>query len=142
MSFTHKTIWVQLLTVLAWYSIYLFVVLGRAGEVPLVEVAYVTPALITIGGSIVVSIVASIGLGIAQGCAEPLEVRPDERDRTIERFGDRIGNHVFAVLGLGPLGLAMADVDSFWIANAMLLAYVIGSLTSLSMKLVGYHRGI
>jgi hypothetical protein len=49
---------------------------------------------------------------------------------------------VLGVLTVGPLGLAMAEADHFWIANAIYLAAAFANVVSTSVKLVAYRRGL
>jgi hypothetical protein len=40
-----------------------------------------------------------------------------------------------------PFGLALADVDQFWIANAIYAGLVLSSCVSSVLKLIAYRRG-
>jgi hypothetical protein len=139
MSYSEKGAWVQLVVSIGAYAAYLAVVLGRAGSVPLAEVAYVTPMLwavgIGIGGSIVGRILVEI--------ARPSEsTKNDVRDKDINRSGEYVGGMVLGYAMVGPFALALAQADHFWITNAMYAAFFLGSLVSTSLKLVAYRRGI
>ena len=65
MSYEERNIWVSVVVSALAYTAYVVVVLNRARDMPLTEVAYVGPLLWSIGGAIVVSILASIGVGLA-----------------------------------------------------------------------------
>ena len=52
------------------------------------------------------------------------------RDKEIDRLGERVGSSFVVIGGLGALVLAMLDVDCFWIANAMYLAFVLSARVS------------
>jgi hypothetical protein len=67
--------------------------------------------------------------------------RKDERDRQIHRIGEFVGFHVMSLAALAPLLLAMAEVDYFWIANALYLAFCLAALGSAVAKIVAYRRG-
>ncbi len=54
--------------------------------------------------------------------------RRDERDAGIDRFGGYVGGIVLGVGALLPLGLAMAEREPFWIANALYAALVLSVL--------------
>ena len=41
-----------------------------------------------------------------------------------------------------PFVLTLAEVDWFWIANAMYLAFVTAAVVGAAVKLVAYRRGI
>ena len=42
---------------------------------------------------------------------------------------------------LGALGLALAEVDHFWIANAIYTTFILAALTTSAVKIVAYRRG-
>lgn len=137
MTFVEKSTWAQAFSMLGCYGIYVAVVLGRMDGVPLSTVAYAIPVLAMIGAAIVLSILVSIAVAVVtqdKGTS-------DERDTTIGRAGERIGHVAFSLGALFPLGLAMLNVEQFWIANALLLAYFLSSMASISVKLFIYRRG-
>ena len=137
MSFQEKLTWIQMVTIAGVYSVYAVVIAGRVHDAPVGEVAYATAMLVTIGASIVISIVASIAIAIAtRDCGQS-----DERDFNIGRYGDYYGNQVFAISALVPLALTMADYPHFWIANALFLAYFVGSMVGAVVKVFAYRRG-
>ena len=41
-----------------------------------------------------------------------------------------------------PLLLTMAEVDYFWIANSLYLAFIIAAVVGAVVKLVAYRRGL
>ena len=63
------------------------------------------------------------------------------RDKEINRRGEYVGFYVMSVAAIVPLGLAMAKIDQFWIANALYLAFVLAALASSVVKIVAYRRG-
>jgi hypothetical protein len=94
----------------------------------------------TIAIAIALSIVGRIAVAAA---AKPSEAdKSDARDKEINRFGEYVGGVVLAVSMLLPFGLAMAEVDHFWIANAMYAAFVLSALVSSPIKLIAYRRGL
>ena len=139
MSFEEKGNWVYLLVSVVTYVAYLSVILGRAQDVPVTDVPYISTMLWTIGIAIALSIVGNIGVAISK----PSEAdKSDVRDKDINRFGEYVGGIVLAVGMLAPFGLALAESDYFWIANAMYLAFVLSALTSSVVKVVAYRRGL
>ena len=88
---------------------------------------------------VAVAIVANIVAGMLSRREEV--DRKDERDRQIHRIGEYVGFHVMSIAALGPLLLAMAEVDYFWIANALYLAFCLAALGSAATKIVAYRRG-
>jgi hypothetical protein len=117
--------------------------------VPTPEIAYQRPLLIAIGASVVLTIFGAIGAAI--GTAISAEItgngsvddvdRKDERDVLINRRGELIGCYVSSFGMLGVLALTMLEYDYFWIANALYLALMVGSLVGSTVKLVAYRRG-
>jgi cell division protein FtsW (lipid II flippase) len=138
MSFEEKNTWVFALVTVGAYAAYLATILGRAQETPLAEVSYVGPMLWTIGAAIAAAIVGRILTAIVW----PKEAdKADQRDREINRFGEYIGQSFVVIGGVAALGLSMAEVDHFWIANAVYLAFVLSALLGSTAKLVAYRRG-
>ncbi|WP_326586172.1 hypothetical protein [Streptomyces sp. NBC_01294] len=65
----------------------------------------------------------------------------DQRDREIHHFGEYIGQSFVVIGGVAGLVLAMAEVDQFWIANAIYLAFVLSALLGSAAKIVAYRLG-
>jgi hypothetical protein len=139
MSYEEKGAWVYLTVVLGAYAAYVAVILGRAGGVPLTEVAYVAPMLWLIGISIVLNIVGRVVVETARPSGS---TKSDVRDKDINRLGGYVGGMVLAVAMAVPFGLAMARASQFWIANAMYAAFVAFALASTLVRIVAYRRGV
>ena len=114
MSYEERNIWVSGVVSVLAYTAYVVVVLNRARDVPLTEVAYVAPLLWSIGGAIVVSILASIGVGLANRRDGHMT---DQRDKEINRLGERTGQSFVVIGALSAMVLALVEADWFWIAN-------------------------
>ncbi len=138
MAFEEKNTWIYAFVTASSFAIYLVVVLGRARVAPLHEVAYVAPMLWSIGGGIVATIVGRIAVGLAwpEDCD-----RKDERDREIHRFGEYVGQSFLCIGGVAALVLSMAEVDHFWISNAIYLGCVLSALLGSAAKIFAYRRG-
>ncbi len=141
MSFEEKHRWVYLGVTAVTYLAYLAIVLWRAQGTPIAEVPYAWPMIGAIGVTIVATIVGSILAAIAAFRAGERRFEPDERDASIHRYGEVIGYAAYSVGILGALLLTMAEVEHFWIGNAIYLAFVLAALISTVMKLVAYRRG-
>lgn len=138
MAFEEKGAWGMLVVTVGAVAIYAAVILGRAGPTPLADVTYVPAMLWTIGGSIVAAILLRIGAAIATpGDADKM----DQRDREINRFGDYVGQSFVVIGGLLALVLSMAEVDHFWIANAIYVTFALSSVLGSVTKIVAYRRG-
>ena len=138
MSFEEKGTWAYTIVVLIVSGVYFASVLGQVGEIPVSEIEYVRPMITAIIATIIATIVAYIMVAISA----PSEAdKKDERDKNINRFGQSVGYSVLGLLNLLPLGLAMAEFEQFWIANAIFLVGVAaGTMTSI-VKITAYRRG-
>jgi hypothetical protein len=138
MSFEEKGTWLYAVIGSVLPVVYFATVLGQLPRVAVEAIDYQGQLLWVVGAAIVLSIVGMIGIGILS----PNDAgKADQRDKEINRFGEYIGGIVLAVGMIVPFGLAMAEAQHFWIANAMYLAFVVGTLTGTAVKLVAYRRG-
>jgi hypothetical protein len=65
----------------------------------------------------------------------------DERDRLIALRGERVGGYVLAVGVFVGLVLAMAELPPFFIAHALLLAWVLAEIVAGATRITLYRRG-
>jgi hypothetical protein len=65
----------------------------------------------------------------------------DERDRLITLRAERLGGYVLAVGVCAGVVLAMLELRQFYIAHALLLAWVLAELADNVAKVVLYRRG-
>ena len=136
MAFLEKSNWVVLVVGVPTLLVYLFVVVPQVLGQPIAEVAWVEPMIATI----VVFVVANILGNVVAAASNPREAdKSDERDREIDRFGERVGNWLIIAGSIAALVLAMARVDHFWIANAIFLGGLAGALLSSVTKIAAYH---
>ena len=138
MSFEEKGTWAYTIVVLVVSGVYFASVLSQVGDTPVNEIAYVRPMITAIIATIVATIVGYIAVAISA----PSEAdKKDQRDKDINRYGQSVGYSVLGLLNLLPLGLAMAEFEPFWIANAIFLVGVVaGTITSI-VKIIAYRRG-
>lgn len=138
MSFEEKSAWIMGVVAVGSYGIYLALILGMAGSMPLVDAPYVAPLLWTVGASIA----ASIALHALFGILSPRDAgKKDQRDREIYRFGEYIGQSFVVIGGVAALLMAMTEADHFWIANVIYLAFVLSAVLGSIAKIVAYRRG-
>ncbi|MFI9455063.1 hypothetical protein [Amycolatopsis sp. NPDC052450] len=138
MALEEKRAWIMAVVTVFAYAAYLIVVFGRASSGAVVDVPYVAPLLWTVGAAIVASIV----LHIAAAIASPRDAgRKDQRDREIGRFGEHVGQSFVVIGGVAALVMAMAELDHFWIANSVYLAFVLSSLLGSIAKIAAYRWG-
>jgi hypothetical protein len=137
-SYEEKGQVVYLGVTISAYAVYLLLVLPQLNTTPLREIDY-QPILVA---TVVVAIVASIIGRILIEVVRPSDTTSEDvRDRDIGRLGEyRAG----LVLGIGmvvPFLMALAEVDWFWIANAMYLVFVTQAIVGAVIKLIAYRRG-
>lgn len=121
------------------YVTYVAIILASARTVPLTEVPYATTLLWTVGGAIVAGIVLAIAITIAW----PDQIgKKDQRDREIHRYGEYTGQWCLVAGGVAGLAMAMAEVDHFYIANVLYLAFVLSSILGSVLKIIAYRRGL
>ena len=149
MPFEEKLSWVNAAVMAIVPVAYFVIMLGRLGDASAADISYQWPLLIAIGASIVLTIVGSILAGIGTGISAELRGRSasaeidrkDERDKQISRHGDLIGFSVSSFGMVGVLALTMLEYEYFWIASALYLSFVVGTLVGSVVKIVSYHRG-
>lgn len=139
MSYEEKGAWVYLVVVVVTFTGYVAVIVARADGGPLAEVAYVAPLLWSLGISIGLSVLGRIAVEIAR----PSDMlQADVRDKEITRSGDYVTGVVIGFGVLLPLGLALAEQDHFWIANAIYGVSALGAVVGTVVRLVAYRRGL
>jgi len=149
MPFEEKVTWVSLVVAVVVPAAYFAIMLGRLGDVSAADISYQWPLLIAIGASVVLTIVGSILAGIGSGISAELHGRSaagdidrkDERDKQISRHGDLIGFSVSSAGMVGVLALTMLEYEYFWIASALYLSFVVGTLVGSVVKIAAYRRG-
>lgn len=139
MSYEQKGVGVYLTVALATFVGYWAVLLGRTDGAALTEVRYVPTLLWTIGISIVGRVLVQVLVEVARPSDS---YRVDARDREVVRHGEHVGGIVLAATMVGPFVLALLEADHFWIANAMYAAFVLHAVTSSTVKLIAYRRGV
>ncbi|MET9699793.1 hypothetical protein ABZY31_23110 [Streptomyces sp. NPDC006529] len=138
MSFEEKRAWTTGLVAVAAYAVYVALVLGRAGGGSPVGVAYAPLMLWSIGGAIGTTIAVNIAVGIGSPGSGR---RTDQRDREIGRFGQHVGQWFLVLGGVTALLMAMAELDYFWIANVVYLAFVLSAVLGSTARIAAYRWG-
>ena len=142
MASEERSSWVMVVVSIAAYVIYLSLIFAGGASLPLAPADYGWQVLWTIVGAIVVAVVAEIGLAIADGVRGLKTGRRDERDRRIEQLGEYTGQAFLVIGGVTVLILAILEVDQFWIANAIYLAFVLSSVLGSITKIALYRGGL
>lgn len=138
MSFQEKSAWVMLTLVVLVYGWYFATVLGEVPSAAVAEIPYRGAMLATV--LVLVALAAVTHVIIAM--ASPADAdKSDERDLSINRYGEYVGGYVLGAGALVALGLAMFEVEHFWIANAILAGLVLSEIVSGATKVFLYRRG-
>ena len=136
MAFLEKSNWVVLLVAVPTLVFYAAMVAPQLAGKPIAEVSWVQPMIVAIVGFVVANIAGNVVAAITN----PAEAdKHDQRDAEIDRFGERIGYWLIAAGAVAALVLAMADAEHFWIANAIFLGGMAGSVLSSIAKIAAYH---
>jgi uncharacterized membrane protein YozB (DUF420 family) len=139
MSSEERRAWIMLVVTVGSYATYLTIILRRMSHTPIAEVPYVSTLLWTIGLAIVSTIVLSILVSIV--VARGVEQK-DQRDKEINRFGEYVGQSFVIIGAVAALLMAMAELDYFWIANAIYLGFVLSSILGSVAKVASYRWGL
>jgi hypothetical protein len=136
MTFQEKTNWVALVVALPTLLVYAAVIVPQLLSKPLAEVSWVQPLLLAIVAFVVANVLGNVAIAVSN----PREAdASDERDQAIDRFGERFGNWLIVAGAIAGLVLAMAMTHQFWIANAIVLGFLAGSIVSALAKIAGYR---
>ena len=149
MPFEEKMTWVSLVVAIAVPIWYVATMLGKLQTTAAADINFQTPLIIAIVASVVLMVVGAIVMSVATSVTavargrkpEDDIDRKDERDKTIGRHGDLIGFYVSSVGMVGVLALTMLKYEYFWIASALYLSFVVGTVVGSVVKIASYHRG-
>ena len=143
MVYEERNTWAGLIVTVIALVVYVVVTLQAAAGRALTEVDWLPIMLWTIGGGIVGSILLSIVWGMAVARRDPDGVgRSDQRDRDIERAGDRVGQAFLVIGGLGAIALCAIEADWFWIANTVYFGFALSALVGGTARVIMYRRGL
>jgi hypothetical protein len=136
MAFLEKSQWVVLVVAAATLATYGTWTLTQMLSKPVAEIDWVQPMIY----SIVAFVVANVVGNVIAAATNPKEAdKSDQRDKEIDRFGERIGNYVLIAGSIAALILAMAAADRFWIGNAIYFAGILAAVGSSVTKIAAYH---
>ena len=138
MSYEEKGVWVYILAVAATASVYAFTIAGKLSSQSVDEVDFASTLLWSIGISIGLNIVLRI---LVEIFTPSDSYKVDARDKAISRRGGYVNGMIIAIGMAGPLLLAIADFDNFWVANAIYAVFIIAAITSSVVQGVTYRRG-
>jgi len=139
MSYEEKGTWVYLVTSAGAYVVYLVIILGRMQSTPVAEISYGWVLLWTTLAS---SVASTVGRTLVETASPSDSRRKDVRDKEIFRFGEYASRWFIVAGAAAGFFLALAQVDYFWIANAIYLGFVLWAVAGSAIKLVAYRRGL
>ncbi|WP_435747610.1 hypothetical protein [Microbacterium sp. PMB16] len=143
MVYEERNAWAGLILSPISLAVYIVLVLQQAAGGPLTDVDWFPLMLWVIGGSIVVTIIVTIGWGIIAGAKDPDGVgRSDIRDRDINRMGGRVEQAFLVIAGLGVIALCAVGADVFWIANTMYAGFAVSAIIGGVARVIAYRRGL
>jgi len=117
---------------------YFTLVLGAVARVPQREVGYTALLIVA---SVVLAVLAAVSHIVLALVFRAQANAFDERDRLVELRSERIAGYVIALGVFAGIGLAMVQVDRFWIAQVLIAALVLAEITDGIIKVVLYRRG-
>jgi NADH:ubiquinone oxidoreductase subunit 6 (subunit J) len=136
MTFREKSNWVVLVVAVPTLLVYAALVVPQVLGEQLGEVSWVQPMILAIVGFVVANILGNV----VAAASNPREADvSDERDREIDRFGERVGSWLMIAGAIAGLALAMAMADQFWIANAIFLGGMAASIVGSVAKIAAYR---
>lgn len=139
MTHQEKRAWITLVVTAVTYCSYVAVVIGRAGGRSLPQVTYADALLWTVGGAILTSVVAEIGIGVVNPRASRVK---DVRDREIARLGEHTGQAFVVIGAVAAMAMAIAGWDRFWIANVIYLGFALSSVLGSATRIAAYRWGL
>lgn len=138
MAFQEKSSIVMTAALALVYGVYFVVIARWLATTTAADIVYQPLMIVAIVPLVIIAVVGHVVLAILNPKAANAN---DERDRLISLRGERVGGYVLAVGVFVGLVLAMADLGTFFIAHALLLAWVLAEITSGSTRIVLYRRG-
>ncbi len=136
MTFMEKSSWVVLVVALPTLLVYVALILPQVLGKPMAEISWVQPMAFAIVGFVVANVLGNVVAAVSN----PSEAdREDQRDREIGHYGARFGSWLVIAGSCSALVLAMTGADHFWIANALFLGGIAGSILSAVTKIAAYR---
>lgn len=138
MTFPQKSAVTTIAALLVAYGGYAAVLAAEVSDRDVREFAY-KPMMVV--ATIVLAVIMAVGHGVLAARTPRDAGTLDERDRWFALRASRLGGLVLAVGVFGSLVLAMAEAASFYVANALLLSWVLAEVANRATLLVLYGRG-
>lgn len=120
------------------YALYFVTIARWATSTPAAEIVYQPLMIVTVVLLVALVVIAHLVIAVTNPRTAELT---DERDRSISLRGTRVGAYVLATGVFFALCLAMVRADPFYIANTLLLWWVLAEVLSGVFKIALYRRG-
>jgi hypothetical protein len=137
MTFPEKSALTMTAILIVVFGGYFAIVLGVIAGSPERDLAYTG---LMVGVAVILTILATVSHVLLALVFRSQANAYDERDRLVELHSERIAGYVLAVGVCAGIGLAMAQVDAFWIAQVLIGALVAAEVLDGIVKLVLYRR--
>jgi Na+-transporting NADH:ubiquinone oxidoreductase subunit NqrE len=139
MTFEEKSTLTMTLLLLTVFGGYFALALGPVAASPSRQDAAFG---LVIGATVVLAILTTVShIVLALINRKQASARQDERGRLIALRSERLSGYILAVGMFAGIVLAMLQTETFWIAQALLGAWVLAEVSEGVAKLVLYQRG-
>lgn len=140
MTFQEKSALTMTGILVVVFGLYFALVLGPVAGAPAPAREFAFTALV-IQASVVVTILAATTHIVLAIIFRSQANAYDERDRLIDLRSTRVAAYILAAGVYAGIGLAVVQVERFWIAQALIAALVIAEITDGVIKVALYRRG-
>jgi hypothetical protein len=138
-TFIEKSTLATTLSLVVVFGAYFALVLGPVAASPDRQGAFTG---LLIAATVALTILAAVShIVLAVLFRTQANAGPNERDRLIALRSERLSGYILAVGMFAGVVLAMLETTAFWIAQALLAAWVIAEVTEGTSKLIQYRRG-
>ena len=137
MTFPEKSALTMTAILVVVFGGYFAIVLGVIADSPDRDLAYTG---LMVGVAIILTILATVSHVLLALVFRSQANAYDERDRLVVLRSERIAGYVLSLGVCAGIGLAMAQVDAFWIAQVLIGALVAAEVLDGIVKLVLYRR--
>ena len=136
-SFEEKSVWIQLIAMLAVLGGYGFVASQMLSRGVTALPAYVAVFVVSVILMVVVIVAGHVAMAVA-GRTD----HPDERDRLIGWRAESNSGWLVATGVLAGITAMVLSVPAVWVAHLLLLSLFLSEVLKLVLQLVYYRRGI
>jgi hypothetical protein len=139
----EKRWWFYATVTLVVSAIYFAIILPPALAGPVERLPFQLPLLVASLAGALISVLGNVVLRVTSRIASGGQtVLRDERDRAIDRTGERVGTIVLATTMAIPYALALLRADPFWIAQGIYLALALWAFAGAAAKIWAYRAGV